>query len=386
MFILTGSEAAVSFTDDTSPNLSTEPDRRVSIHAQVIRETPLDWYYDILKMNQGITGELKSDQVLANFSNSSKSIQDKIWAGMKTVRLSVVDTLPHQAPYVQSLKDALKRDDALDVIKDGAKKGDDFSKRILQMMSETTTKMVIESSPAKQFMWTARFMRNPPGTFGYYLNSTKDERYCSRYIDDFDFPLETLEPEIFGTKPSTSVTRAVKWTSKSGSLFNYAIDELYENGYYGDSLHYQYRVYRSLRHSHAFDDGDDQAMAWMGQSREEVLRRVAPQVFMYHPESLPVSSSLQKISSDKSYFTQASDIAAGFARQFYEREGIVALAINFEHVTFNGFRISQNEAEEKMRKWKQMGYIKPKDNTIYISSNKKSHSKLAKGLIASQNY
>lgn len=365
MIILTGAEVAISFTDDTSPNLRSEPDRRVSIHAQVIREKPLDWYYDILKMNQDISGELKSEQVMANFSNSPRLVQERIWAGMKTVRLSVVDTLPHQAPYIKSLREGLKRDDALDVIKDRARNGNDFAKQVLKMMNDTTTQMVIESSPAKQFMREAQLMRHPPGTLGYYLNLTTDEPHRSRYVDDYDFPLKSLAPVIFGAKPSSSVTRAVKWTSKSGSLFNYARDELWKKNWYGDSFHYQYQLYRSLKHCHAFDNGDDQAMEWMGSLREEVMRRVAPQVFQYHPQPLP---RLQKSFSEKSFFTQASDIAAGFARQLYEREGIVALTLHFEHVIFNGFRISQTEAEEKMRRWRQLGYIQPKDKTIYVTS------------------
>src|SRR5205085_4493738 len=63
---------------------------------------------------------------------------------------------------------------------------------------------------------------------------------------------------------------------------------------------------------------------------------------------------LHSIASETSSYTQAADIAAGFARQNYERYGIVAVAGRFEYVTLNGERITQDNAEERFEMWQQL--------------------------------
>src|SRR5689334_18044346 len=113
MIIQPGPANAVSFTDDTSPNLQHEPERRASIHAQVIRTDLLGWYYTILNLYQDITGELKSEKVLTNFASLSKSKRDYLRDGLKTVRINVVDTLPYHAQWTQTLKVATGRDDGI---------------------------------------------------------------------------------------------------------------------------------------------------------------------------------------------------------------------------------------------------------------------------------
>lgn len=64
MILSAGSPGALSFTDDTSlPNASA----KVSIHAQVVRELPLDWFYTLLQRVPARTGELKSNTVVQVF-------------------------------------------------------------------------------------------------------------------------------------------------------------------------------------------------------------------------------------------------------------------------------------------------------------------------------
>jgi hypothetical protein len=46
---------ATSFTDDTSPNLQSAKKRNVSIGAKVRRETPLDWFYDLINLCRNVT-------------------------------------------------------------------------------------------------------------------------------------------------------------------------------------------------------------------------------------------------------------------------------------------------------------------------------------------
>jgi len=50
----------------------------------------------------------------------------------------------------------------------------------------------------------------------------------------------------------------------------------------------------------------------------------------------------------------AADIAAGFARDAYEKYSVVAVAEQFEYVTINGERVTQDNAQERFEYWRQL--------------------------------
>ena len=162
-----------------------------------------------------------------------------------------------------------------------------------------------------------------------------------------------------------NLTKAVKWTSKSGSVFNYGIDNLIEDMSLGNSFYAQHRIFRSLNQSHAFDRGDNQAVQWIDISRREVISRAAHQVSHYYPNGLrPLYGD---VDSTSSFYTQAADIAAGFARHLYQQQGIVSLTDKFEYVTFNGQRISRADAEQKTREWEREGYFQNTKKVVHLS-------------------
>lgn len=68
-------------------------------------------------------------------------------------------------------------------------------------------------------------------------------------------------------------------------------------------------------------------------------------------------SPLYSLDSSKSFFVQAADIAAGITKYLYEIGSILEVALHFDYVTLNGWRVSQNDAYEIMREWKQKRYL-----------------------------
>src|SRR2546423_12632844 len=96
-----------------------------------------------------------------------------------------------------------------------------------------------------------------------------------------------------------------------------------------------HRVHQTLRDSHAFDEGDNSSVDWIDDQRKRIGWS-SPYGYMGYvddPGSWVESTNWQNsetyeefaygklysISSDKSMYVQAADIAAGFARQDYER-------------------------------------------------------------------
>jgi hypothetical protein len=87
---------SVSFTDDTSPDTRNTKERNVSIHAKVRRETPLDWYYDLIYLCRNIKGELKSKDAVKTYKNMRRYERAKLWDTLKEVQINITDPLPYQ--------------------------------------------------------------------------------------------------------------------------------------------------------------------------------------------------------------------------------------------------------------------------------------------------
>src|SRR5580698_2416732 len=82
---------AASFTDDTSlPFVGC----RVSIHAQIIRENQINWYFFLKDRALHNRGEFK-DQVLNTLFAMAETDREKVFRTLRTVRIHIVDPRPY---------------------------------------------------------------------------------------------------------------------------------------------------------------------------------------------------------------------------------------------------------------------------------------------------
>lgn len=137
MIIPSGPVTAVSFTDDTSADTRKTKKRHVSIHAKVRRETPLEWYYNFLNLCKHEKGELKSDKVLIAYLNMPPERRVKLWDTLKAVQVNITDALPYQEETNKQLKQALKREDAVDYIRNRASGNDPAARRMLELLNNS---------------------------------------------------------------------------------------------------------------------------------------------------------------------------------------------------------------------------------------------------------
>jgi hypothetical protein len=353
-------DATTSFTDETSPKLS-KSDRKVSIHGQVIREgQSLRWFRDLVKLYPNDNPETKSVRILEDFGTYPQEFRDRTWIGMKKVRIHIVDSLSYQTNYEKILANVFKGDELRKMVERDARRGDDFAKYIRTKMDETVTEWIIKDSTSHRLR---DMMENdyPPYSLSFYLRPLHPTRR--------DHPVN-LRP--FRTKVSSMTSKAVKVASKAASVFTPAMDRLGPIRHLGESYG-QYEVHRTLRDSHAFDQGDDKALKWIDDERKDIGGRGwmpydegstdwmpdgVPEYVDDFGESETYSDfaygRLYSVKSHESEYVQAADIAAGFARDAYERYSVVAVAEQFEYVTINGERVTQDNAQERFEYWRQL--------------------------------
>src|SRR2546423_3277626 len=136
IFVEESPKEAKTFTDETSPRKPTPADRKVSIHGQVIKELPFNWFHDLNKLYPGEKPETKSVRILEEFHQLPSEFRDRIWNGMKRVIINIVDALPYQANYKRIIENIMKEDKTYKMLLLDAKKGNEFAKWVARRMDE----------------------------------------------------------------------------------------------------------------------------------------------------------------------------------------------------------------------------------------------------------
>jgi len=101
---------------------------------------------------------------------------------------------------------------------------------------------------------------------------------------------------------------------------------------------------------HAFDEGHPRHIELLEDARACVLETLSNPMSWLQRMRKTEQTGYAQFDSRESYFGQAADIAAGFARHLLEEEGLVGAVSRFEYVTYNGERMSRNSAEEQMQR------------------------------------
>ena len=335
---------AVSFTDGTSANFPPNQRRSVIIEGTTPRDGDLNWYFILLQRYGHVPGELKSEIILKDFHTQPIGIQQAIWAGMKYVFIHITDVLPHLKSAISGIERRTRKGwyDTLQKRKD--EEGVKFFRHLDGIVQNYIAGCLQRQSSASRFVNLVPALESPYSLRRYL----PDTDLGWRRVREVDFS-DAVDPD----KPRRTVLNIAKWSTRGDAIFATATRDIFENPSYG-FFGMKQQAFRAISESYAFDHGDHPSIGWMDSARETSIEALFPYEGHWRRQYL---KQLQEVESKKSYFTQISDIAAKFASIIYERHGLIEVARKFEFVTFNGERVIENVAAEKVRKWKQEGYI-----------------------------
>ena len=334
MVLTTGSLDALSFTDDTS---LPDAGAKVSIHAQVLREPPPDWFYTLLQRAPDHAGELKSSVIAEVFFNLPDYERRKILATLKTVRIHISDPRPYTHDVNEALSDIVPGGDVSGFIKrlDKARQHAAESER-----RKLIARRMLQDAPPQQIrlkhlVWEYQVgLRISVAPHGPFMDEELMPYFEQETPEEFDFtPFERSKKNVVNVLSG--------FLSKSESVFCEAMDgmdEVIEHGVRSPML-VAYQLSRILSACHAFDKGDARAVRWIDGERQDVMNRIdRHRMFPTRPGLLP------EVDSKESFLVQAADFAAGIAREIWRRNSLPHLTGTFDYVTYNGRRLSETEA------------------------------------------
>jgi len=213
-----------------------------------------------------------------------------------------------------------------------------------ELLNNQTAEHILLDAPSRRLSWNIHYVQ------GYSPHG---------YLRGFMGPPQRLEHKIdlahFKTSTKGAIVRTVtEWTAKSASAFSEAIDVTFTEYFHPHQHPALNPVYRALRQSHAFDEGNQNSVSVMELERKQIAQEMTYHDFWQ--QMYPLNPLYGNIDSKKSFYIQASDIAVGIAKHLYEQGEILAVTLHFDYVMFNGRKISQNDAYETMMEWRQLGY------------------------------
>lgn len=328
-----------SFTDETSLHSRETARRKVYVHAQVLPEPSLEWFYELRKrcLADDPAGETKSTAINAAFFSLAAPEKQRIFSTLKAVRIHITDP----RLYVAEIERTLPERDIGAFLVSVEQLQHGQGTELKQAINEYLTRRILDDSPAQR---VRRLHLNLEFTSGLRIDS-----WLWDADDDEDSSVPAYDFKPFEELPADVVRRVTLFVSKSNPVFAAPLDVLNELTKQRDlktSLDPFWRVHRSLTDAHAFDEGNDAALRWIRGERAEVLSRV-DRYGMFGQGIAP--GPLEAIDSQDSPFVQAADIAAGLVRGLWTHGGLTDVVRRFDYVTYNGTRLSESDAARIQR-------------------------------------
>jgi hypothetical protein len=90
--------------------------------------------------------ETKSVRILQDIRSYPQEFRQRIWNGMRKVRIHIVDSLPYQTDYKKVLENIFKADELRKMLDRDACSGNGFAKYLKKQMDETVGEWIIQDS------------------------------------------------------------------------------------------------------------------------------------------------------------------------------------------------------------------------------------------------
>jgi hypothetical protein len=333
---------ALTFADESTTR--TKHTKKVSVHGQVVRGTNLDWLGDIKEYFPPINGEVKSNRVIDAISRISRETRKTIEAGLRHVRVHIVDPLSYEAQHKEWLRKTHGCDGAFEKLKQEAKEGDLLAKVSLKIYEGSVAKDILDGMPSKRLQNCLRYA----------------SRNRFLYIpDELLSPQSTCEDWQSALVPHRKDGKSIISVTTS-----YASQECVV---YSDALDFANRCARTwgehesrrvvsgmISTSHGFDEGDEASVNLLSESRHYFLEHGYEYFDEYsaYAEQPELGRLYPSVASELSPHVQCADLAAGFAKDKYAKHGLCSVVEMFDYVTLNGKRIDEGNFDSTVSYWK----------------------------------
>jgi len=313
-----------SFTDGTSFNRNRLPGEKMSIHAQVPRESTLDWFYELIsRFPAKDRRELKACELVPIFLQAGTWDRYQLQKSLRRIRIHITDPAPYLKTATKPLKRYLDRLDAGEL-------DPRIGVAIRNTIRRNAAFRMVYDSPMARFQRIHKWYRLSRGSV--LFDSDFDEP------EPIDLTPFEINRRLF---PIENLARGI---SESEAVFAepLAAFQKDENGCFDLSalpVGLPFQLLKGLSESHAFDKGDSLMIRWIGGERDKAINLVKnPGLWFLQP----TPRKLFEVDSAERIEVQAADVACGIVRRYLAfSDGIMRLAEMFDFIQMNGVQLKE---------------------------------------------
>jgi hypothetical protein len=185
-------------------------------HCQVLPERSLDWYYTLLWRAPSRQGEIKSSDVIQTFLALPTPARVRLLGTLRFVRVNISDPRPYVSSYDDLLARIIPGVTAADFLARLAQAEERVARTLQRASRELVVGQMIRDSPAERLKQQHRALTR----WSSFWMMDGDHNQMEE--PDFDFrPFENARARI-------NLSSVSAFVSKSGSVFNPALDELHQ--------------------------------------------------------------------------------------------------------------------------------------------------------------
>lgn len=333
---------ARTFADESTTR--TQNSKKVSVHGQVVRGTNLEWLGDVKEYFPPVNGEVKSDRVIDAIGLVPREARRRIKAGLRHVRVHIVDPFSYEAQHKEWLRKTHGCDDALERLMRDAEEGDLQAKFSLRFYEDSVADDILNDRPSERLDFCLR-----SASHSRYLSIPDDLLYPKRTYQDRQ---NTLEPHRRKGKNIISVTTS--YASLENVVYADALDFANRRAFTWGEHETRRTVSGMVNMSHGFDEGNRRSVNLLSESRQRFFEYnfMLGGDYGSYAEAPTLGKLYPSVASELSPHIQCADLAAGFAKNEYAKHGLCAVVEMFDYVTLNGKRIDEWNYDSTVGYWK----------------------------------
>lgn len=332
------------FSDETSLDTRTTSGYKVSLYATIRGDVSIDWYY-ALRSHFPHAPEVKSTILLAAFESLPTAIQARVWSGLRHAVIQIADVRPYRGRLEHGFLESTGKPLPHDLLREAVQRGDRHAAKIIAMADRLVAhQMLLDSFGAR--------LQGLLSMAGNHAWATL------RSVE----PGTDLVPPELGKGKISSDRMVTEYTAKDNTAFVRAFERAVTNR--GESEQRRYflgpnltdLIFRgtlaALQDGHAFDEGSARILADIEKRRRGMVQKLLGGAGdgrdSMTDENVP---ALVEVDSQADSRIQAADVAAGFARHHFAREGLSGVVGRWEAVYYNGGRLTENNLGAATRFW-----------------------------------
>jgi len=299
---------------------------RPIVLAHMSSDTDLYWFFELYKRRKNKNGEFKANEARMILDSLDIRLKNKIWQSFQNVTIIIIDPKKYLSnPPIKIINGGI------------IQLGDNIINRshpnynsLRESLQDYLSKRILLDSPASDIDYSMR----------------KISDYIDMYplFDERDFYTDLILQKINKKDPKKRVINTAKLSTRLHSAFfelkdpetkeETLIKVLSGRRYFNPAYYYRELLYQSISPARFFDEGDRLSIKIIKELHEKINQGLQ----QFNKYTLP-SPKIIELDSKKDIRIQAADVAAGIARDIYERHGIKGLRDKFNYVFVNERKI-----------------------------------------------